>query len=170
MIHLKSLLQHHSSKASILWQSVFFTVQLSHPSMTTGKTIALTRRTFVGKVMSLLSRPCRRRRPSALDEGGISGLFSSGGPSVRSLTRYDGEVSELLVGRQGSRVSMRVARGSASLCAVPACLGVEGRKVVKPYFIHDLFSRFPLNTHRLNILFNSIIGSLVDWRRGRVAG
>ena len=51
---LKSLLQHHSSKASILWRSAFFIVQLSHPHMTTGKTIALTRRTFVGKVMSLL--------------------------------------------------------------------------------------------------------------------
>ena len=50
----KSLLQHHSSKASVLWRSAFFIVQLSHPSMTTGKTIALTRRTFVGKVMSLL--------------------------------------------------------------------------------------------------------------------
>ena len=50
----KSLLQHHSSKASILQCSAFFTVQLSHPYMTTGKTIALTRRTFVGKVMSLL--------------------------------------------------------------------------------------------------------------------
>ena len=51
---LKSLLQHHSSKASILRCSAFFPVQLSHPYMTTGKTIALTRRTFVGKVMSLL--------------------------------------------------------------------------------------------------------------------
>ena len=51
---LKSLLQHHSSKASILRLSAFFTVQLSHPYMTTGKTIALTRWTFVGKVMSLL--------------------------------------------------------------------------------------------------------------------
>ena len=51
---LKSLLQHHSSKASILWWPAFFTVQLSHLYMTTGKTIALTRRTFVGKVMSLL--------------------------------------------------------------------------------------------------------------------
>ena len=51
---LKSLIQHHSSKASILQLSAFFTVQLSHPYMTTGKTIALTRRTFVGKVMSLL--------------------------------------------------------------------------------------------------------------------
>ena len=51
---LKSLLQHHSSKASILWCSVFFIVQLSHPYMTTGKTIALTRQTFVGKVISLL--------------------------------------------------------------------------------------------------------------------
>ena len=50
---LKSLLQQHSSKASVLWCSAFFTVQLSHPYMTTGKTIALTRRTFVDKVMSL---------------------------------------------------------------------------------------------------------------------
>ena len=50
----KSLLQHHSLKASILWRSAFFTVQLSHPYMTTGKTIALTRQTFVDKVMSLL--------------------------------------------------------------------------------------------------------------------
>ena len=50
----KSLLQHHSSKASILRHSAFFTVQLSHPFMTTGKTIAFTRRTFVDKVMSLL--------------------------------------------------------------------------------------------------------------------
>ena len=51
---LKSPLQHHSSKASILWPSIFFIVQISHPYMTTGKTIALTRWTFVGKVMSLL--------------------------------------------------------------------------------------------------------------------
>ena len=51
---LKSLLQHHSSKASFLQRSAFFTVQLSHPYMTTGKTIALTRRTFVGKVIALL--------------------------------------------------------------------------------------------------------------------
>ena len=51
---LKSLLQHHSSKASILQHSAFFIVQLSHPNMTTGKTIALTRWTFVGKVTSLL--------------------------------------------------------------------------------------------------------------------
>ena len=51
---LKGLLQHHSSKASILQRSAFFTVQLSHPHMTIGKTIALTGRTFVGKIMSLL--------------------------------------------------------------------------------------------------------------------
>ena len=55
---LKSLLQHHSSKASILLCSAFFIVQLSHPYMTTGKTIALTRWTFVGKVMSLLFNIC----------------------------------------------------------------------------------------------------------------
>ena len=51
---LKSLLQHHSSETSILWHSAFFMIQLSHPYMTTGKTIALTRWTFLGKVMSLL--------------------------------------------------------------------------------------------------------------------
>ena len=51
---LKSLLQHHSSNTSILWPSAFFIVQISHPYMTTGKTIVLTRQTFVGKVMSLL--------------------------------------------------------------------------------------------------------------------
>ena len=51
---LKSLLQHHSAKASIPWHSAFFIVQLSHPHMASGKTIALTRQTFVGKVMSLL--------------------------------------------------------------------------------------------------------------------
>ena len=53
---LKSLLQHHSSKASILWHLAFFMVQLSHPYMTTGKNIALTRQTFVSKVMSLKKR------------------------------------------------------------------------------------------------------------------
>ena len=55
---LKSLLQHHSLKASVLWCSAFFTVQLLHPYMTTGKTIALTRWIFVGKVMSLLLTCC----------------------------------------------------------------------------------------------------------------
>ena len=57
---LKSLLQHHSSKASILWHSAFFLAQLSHPYMTTGKTIALTRQTFVSKVMSLLFKMLSR--------------------------------------------------------------------------------------------------------------
>ena len=76
---LKSLLQHHSSKASILRYSAFFTVQLSHPYMTPGKTIALTRRTFVGKVMSLLFNMLsrlvitflpRRSAPAATDSAG----------------------------------------------------------------------------------------------------
>ena len=57
---LKNLLQHHSSKASILQSSAFFTVQLSHPYMTTGKTVALTRQNLVGKVMSLLSNMLSR--------------------------------------------------------------------------------------------------------------
>ena len=58
---LKSLLQHHSSKASILWHSAVFMVQLSHPYMTTGKTIALIIRTFVGKVMSLFNTPSLKK-------------------------------------------------------------------------------------------------------------
>ena len=57
---LKSLLQHHSSKASVLWHSTLFTVQLSHPYITTGETTALTRQTFVGKAMSLLSNVLSR--------------------------------------------------------------------------------------------------------------
>ena len=85
---LKSLLQHHSSKASILHRSAFLIVQLSHPYMTTGKTIALTRRTFVGKVMSLLFNmlsklviPFLPRSKRLL----ISWLQS---PSIRTLYTY----------------------------------------------------------------------------------
>ena len=63
---LKSLLQHHSSKASVLQHSAFFTVQISHPYMTTGKTIALTRRTFVGKETSLLLNMLSKRVTSFL--------------------------------------------------------------------------------------------------------
>ena len=66
---LKSLFQHHSSKASVLWSSAFFTVQLSHPYMATEKTIALTRWTFVGKVMSLLFSMlsgCQKQTPQNL--------------------------------------------------------------------------------------------------------
>ena len=68
--------------------------------------------------------------PHLRDDGGVSGWFSSGGPRVRFLTRYDGEVSEPLVGRQGSRVSMRVARGSASLLSSPG-RGIWPRDVLK---------------------------------------
>ena len=69
---LKSLHQHYSSKASILQHSAFFTVQLSHPYMTTGKTIALTRRTFVGKVMSpLLNMPSRLVKAFLLRSKGL---------------------------------------------------------------------------------------------------
>ena len=77
---LKSLLQHHSSKASILWCSAFFIVQLSHPYMTTGKTIALTRWTFVGKVMSLIFNMLSRLVITFLPRGKrllISQLWSS---------------------------------------------------------------------------------------------
>ena len=70
---LKSLLQHHSSKASILQRSAFFTVQLSHPYMTTGKTIALTSQTFVGKVKSLLFNMLSRLVISLLGNS-LSGL------------------------------------------------------------------------------------------------
>ena len=75
---LKNLLQHHSSKASILWRLAFFTVELSHPYMTTGKTIALTRRTFVDKVMSLLLG----------DLGSIPGLGRSPGEGHGNPLQY----------------------------------------------------------------------------------
>ena len=63
----------------------------------------------------MLSRPCRKRRPSSRDDGGVSWVFPSCGASVRFLTRYDGELREPLMWRQGSQVSMRMARGSVSL-------------------------------------------------------
>ena len=80
---LKSLLQHHSSKASILQRSAFFIVQLSHPYMTTGKTIALIRRTFADKVMSLLFNMLSRlvitfllRSKNRVNKTGVRGLFN----------------------------------------------------------------------------------------------
>ena len=73
---LKSFLQHHSSKASILWCSAFFIVQLSHPYTTTGKTIALTRRTFVGKVMSLLTSAGSLKKQESSRKTSISALLT----------------------------------------------------------------------------------------------
>ena len=73
----KSLLQHHSSKASILQHSAFFIVQLSHPYMTTGKTIALTRWTFVGKVMSLLFNKVRKKKMTCLSTWEPQGLYKN---------------------------------------------------------------------------------------------
>ena len=68
---LKSILQYYSSKASILWHSAFFMVQLSHPYMTTGKTIALTKQTFVGKIMSLLLNMLSRLVTAFLDRKSV---------------------------------------------------------------------------------------------------
>uniref|UniRef100_A0AC11E1C8 Uncharacterized protein n=1 Tax=Ovis aries TaxID=9940 RepID=A0AC11E1C8_SHEEP len=90
---LKSLLQHHSSKASILWHSAFFIVQFSLPYMTTGKTIALTRRTFVGKVMSLLFNMLSRLVIDFLggSDGKVS-VYNVGDPdSIPGLGRSPGE-------------------------------------------------------------------------------
>ena len=72
---LKSLIQHHNSKASILRHSAFSTVQLSHPYMTTGKTIALTRQTFVGKVMSLLFNMRSIAKVGSEETPGVTGKF-----------------------------------------------------------------------------------------------
>ena len=91
---LKSLLQHHSSKASILQHSAFFVVQLSHPYMTTGETIALTRWTFVGKVMSLLFNMLSRLVKAFLSRSKhllISWLWSPSAvilepPEIKSVT------------------------------------------------------------------------------------
>ena len=89
---LKSLLQHHSSKASILGCSAFFIVQLSHPHMTTGKTVALTRQTFVGKVMSLLFNMLSRLVIAFLPRSkrnfmaAITICSDFGAPKIKSLT------------------------------------------------------------------------------------
>ena len=90
---LKSLLQHHSLKASILWRSAFFIKQLSHPYMTTGKTIALTRWTFVDKVMSLFLIYCRGWSERSF-QGVVSFNFMAaiticsdfGAPKIKSVT------------------------------------------------------------------------------------
>ena len=92
---LKSLLQHHSSKASIHWRSAFFTVQLSHPYMTTGKTIALIRRTIVDKVMSLLFNMLSRLVIALLPRGkplnfmaAVTICSDSGAPQNEVCTAY----------------------------------------------------------------------------------
>ena len=82
---LKSLLQHHSSKASILKCSAFFTVQLSHPYMTTGKTIALTRWTFVGKVVSLLFTSLAGRNINHLRYADDTTLMAESEEELKSL-------------------------------------------------------------------------------------
>ena len=86
---LKSLLQHHSSKASILWISAFFILQLSHPYMTTGKTIALTRQTFVGRVMSLVFNMLSRLALASLVAQTIKHLPAMQETWVRSLGQED---------------------------------------------------------------------------------
>ena len=91
---LKSLLQHHSSKASIFQRSAFFTVQLSHPYMTTGKTIALTRQTFVGKVTSLLFNMLSRFVTSGFprgSDGKTSACNMGDSASIAGLGRSSGE-------------------------------------------------------------------------------
>ena len=86
---LKSLLQHHSSKASILWPSAFFIVQLSYPYMTTGKTIALTRWTFVGKVMSLPFNMLSRASSMAQRVKNLFAMQETQETRVRSLGQED---------------------------------------------------------------------------------
>ena len=98
---LKSFLQYHSSKASILQRSAFFMVQLSHPYMTTGKTLALTRWTFVGQVMSLLFNMLSRLVITFLPRSNrllISRLQSPSAvilepPKIKSVTVYTGSLS-----------------------------------------------------------------------------
>ena len=85
---LKSLLQHYRSKASILWCSAFFPVQLSHPYMTSGKTMALTRRTFVGKVMSLLFKEFCLPIQQTRDAGLIPGSKGSPGEGNDNSLQY----------------------------------------------------------------------------------
>ena len=110
---LKSLLQHHSSKASILWHSAFFTVQLSHPYMTTGKTVALTTWTSVGKVMSLLLNMLCRLVITFLPRSKhllISWLQSPSAVILEPQNIKSDTVSAKLNHRQNPQTSSRVSR------------------------------------------------------------
>ena len=100
---LKSLLQNHSSKASVLRRSAFFTVQLSHPYMTTGKTIALTRRTFVGKVLSLLLNML-----SKLDF--IHGLHQMVNTKIKLIIFFETKGGEAVYGQQKQDLELTVAQ------------------------------------------------------------
>ena len=140
---LKSLFQHHSSKASILPRSAFFRVQLSHPYMNTGKTIALSRRTFVGKVMSLLlaetlvlaqeavlssiqKRACLSRalspvrlKPEEKAPGILEALWPSPSPpAVSSVAR--GEASSLSGGLEGRGLGAVTPRARSPTHVVPS--------------------------------------------------
>ena len=105
---LKSLLQHHSSKASFLWHSAFFTVQLSHPYMTIGKTIALTRQTFIGKVMLCFLICCL----------GWSSLFFQGA----SLFQFHGRIIWLEVKWMQICFLNKAKHSVVSLCCPPCFL------------------------------------------------
>ena len=97
---LKSLLQHHSSKASILRRSAFFMVQLSHPFTTTGKTIALTRWTFVGKVMSLLFNMLSRLIQPVHSKGDLSWVFfGRNDAKVETLVFWPSGAKSWLIGK-----------------------------------------------------------------------
>ena len=125
---LKSLLQYHHSKTSILRHSAFFMVQLSHPYVTTGKTIALTRRTFVGKVTSLLFNmvwtPCYAR---SSQESSLALL----GPSNETQQRYG---SCHILPKLNSRVIQKSVRGSVGMRWVcPGCVNFYGISV-SPFF------------------------------------
>ena len=139
---LKSLLQHHSSKASILWRSAFFTIQLSHPYMTTGKTIALTRWTFVGKVMSLLFNMLSRLVITFLPRSKhllISWLQS---PS-RTMQKRAGSNGLPLAQGQGRR-----PRGATPRPTSSACAGIGGLRGATP---HWRFTEPQKDLWRMNI-------------------
>ena len=138
---LKSLLQHHSSKASILQHSDFFTVQLSHPYMTAGKTIALTRWTFVGKVISLLFNMLSRLSISFLPRSKcllISWLQSPSAVIFR-LKSINSRVHVFL--------SFTSCRGASEMQAVDALDRIEERALCKPHIWHNCICFGPFKAH-----------------------
>ena len=159
---LKRLLQHHSSKASIFQRSAFFTVQLSHPYMTMGKTIALTRRTFVGKVKSLLFNMLSRLVITFLPRSRRLLISFQGAAAARRAER---SCSTFKV-RRGGREEIPLVQGKRNLSkTVGVARGHQRADRLKPQS-----QKTRQSDHRTTVLSNSMKLSHAVWGHPRPTG